>query len=88
MKEDILCNECGEKMVEDQYRPPRSLDMYSGSTNITHTSVATHVTASTLGTRTTPDSSQSYTKTSFKRRLIRITNYTCPSCGCRKQIRD
>ena len=55
---DILCQECGTKMVRDQYHPHKSLDMYSDSTNVTHTSVATITTVHPLGTTTSSETGQ------------------------------
>jgi len=85
---DIFCEKCETKMVKEQYLPPRSLDMYSGSTNITHTSVATSVTVHSLGTNTASRTDQAYSRDNYNRPPIRIVNYTCPSCGWKTQIRE
>ena len=86
---DILCKKCETKMVKEQYLPPRSLDMYSGSTNITHTSVATLVTVHPLmGTNTASGTGQPYSGDSYSKPPIRIVNHTCPSCGWKTQIRE
>ena len=86
---EILCEKCETKMVKDQCFPPRSLDMYSDSTNITHTSVGTSVTTRPLmGTSTTSGTGQPYSGDSRVRLPIRIVNYTCPSCGWKTQIRE
>ena len=84
---DILCQECGTKMVRDQYHSPKSLDMYSGSTNVTHTSVAASVTVHPLGTDTSSGTGQPYRGDIYNRPVIKIVNYTCPSCGWKTQIR-
>jgi hypothetical protein len=84
---DIFCEKCGTKMVKEQYLPPRSLDMYSGSTNITHTSVATSVTVHSLGTNTASGTGPPYSTESYARPAIKIINYACPSCGWKTQIR-
>ncbi len=88
---EILCEKCKTKMVRDELSPRRSLDVYSGSTNITHSSVATSVTTYPYGTSTIPNSSGTGHPTNrmnFQRNPIKIRNYTCPSCNWKTQVRE
>ena len=89
--EDIVCVKCGAKMERVRPSPPRSLDMYSGSTNITHSSVATSVTFNpSSGTNTNADSSTNYPidYSEFRGSPIKIVSFVCPESNWTKQIRE
>ena len=85
--EEISCKKCKTKMVKEQRLPPRSLDMYSDTTSMTHTSVATSVTVDPSNTEAS-GTGRPYSGDSRVRLPIRIVNYTCPSCGWKTQIRE
>ena len=86
---EVLCEKCGTNMVEEKHFPPRSLDMYSGSTNITHTSVLTSVTVYPLdGTSVNSITGQPHYRDRFVKPAIKIVNYICPSCKWKTQKRE
>ena len=88
---EIICKKCQATMTKDSLFPPRSLDTFSGTYNITDSSACTTVTTYPYGTSTDPTSSGTGHQANdiFRQRItIKIRNYTCPACGWRTQVRE
>ena len=87
---DILCQKCQTKMVMDEILPPKSLELYSGSSNITNSSVATSATIdpwNTFSPATSGETGLPKNDIHIHKTIIKIRRYTCPSCGWKAQLR-
>ncbi len=88
---EIICKKCNVPMEKVRRSPPKSLDMYHGTTDISNTSVAT---STTIFVPTTGTNTEAYSETgnpsssAFPKPPIKITSYKCPKCGSTKQIKE
>jgi len=84
----ILCEHCQTEMEEDEVLPRKSLELYSGSSNITDSSVATSVTTYPYSDFSASTSGRAgFQKGDLNKQAtpLRIRNYTCPYCKWKTQ---
>jgi len=89
--EEIRCKKCDTLMVKRQPMPPKSFDMYSGTTSDSSSSTASSVSTSAVfapDVSGVPNQGQSHIPTKAQKKPIMLSTYYCPECDWITQIRE